>query len=103
MALSPSGEHVAVFERFIGEDVDGQRDPNRADVLNSFDAPRLSIASVESLVAGDPEWSHLTGFSDVGVTAGLDGQATGVVWTEPNRLWLELANGLFEVELASSS
>lgn len=99
VALSPDGNQLAQLETYIGSDTDGVEDPNRDDVRQSLEATRLSITTVESVLAGDPEWTELSGFSEFGTGADLDGLESGIVWTEPDRLWLELQGGLFEVVL----
>lgn len=99
VALSPDGSQLAMLETYLGLDVDDEEDPNRDNVMQTLEATRLSIATVESVVAGAPEWNELSGFSEFGTVADLDGLASGVVWTQPDRLWLELRDGLFEVAL----
>lgn len=99
VAFSPDGDQLAVLETYLGRDVDGEEDPRRDDVRQSLEATRLSITTVESVLAGAPDWTELSGFSEFGTVGDLDGLVSGIVWTEPDRLWLELQGGLFEVAL----
>lgn len=99
VALSPDGEQVAVLEQYEGERVDGEVDPRRVEVRESTARTRLSIATVESLESGEPDWYDLDDLGMLGASADFDGQFTTVVWAEPDRLLLELQDALLAVRL----
>jgi hypothetical protein len=89
-ALSPDGSFVAVMAEYLGDD----------DRVRESAFQRISVASVASVVGGSPQWYDLATFDSKAASLDLGVGLTSLVWDLDDRLFAEMSDGLYRIELA---
>jgi hypothetical protein len=89
-ALSPDGAHVAAYEWYRGDD---------QAIGESAASGRVSIATTASIMAGRPIWYAITDVGPGLPSRNLDRAATAVTWPTADRVYVELTDAAYEIEV----
>jgi hypothetical protein len=89
-ALSPDGAHVAAYEWYRGDD---------QAIGESAASGRVSIATTASIMEGRPIWYAITDVGPGLPSRNLDRAGTGVTWPTADRVYVELTDAAYEIEV----
>ena len=87
--LSPDGRRLGVISFYVGDDP-----AIREAALYMF-----SVASVASIVAGQPDWTELAGLSRAALAGDIGDVGSSIIWTVDDTVRLEMSDGVHALDL----